>query len=463
MTAAPSGAWIERSAGALLPIFSLPGGQLGPEALKFIDWLDAAGLRVWQMLPVGPVDEYGNPFASASAVAGHTGLLAAADLAAAPDPVAYARFLASERDWLDDWSLFVALKDECAGLPWWQWPPALREREPAALAAARLRLAARIEAECLAQFAFATAWKTLKQAANARGIRLFGDVPLFVVHDSADVWAHRELFEIDVEGRCEAVVGVPPDAFSADGQRWGFPPYRWAAMAAENFAWWRRRFEVQARRFDLVRLDHFRGFAAWWRIPADAPSAAGGRWVPGPGRAALDALVPVLKGVQLVAEDLGVITEDVVALRQALGLPGMRVLQFAFDGLPGNPHLPERHTEDCVCYTGTHDNDTSLGWWQRAPQWMRDKLQALVQQTDPPMPQTLVELAWASVAPLAVVPMQDLLGLDTRARMNLPGVAAGNWRWRLQETQLERPLAMALRASLLRHQRIPGADTMDAA
>jgi len=268
------------------------------------------------------------------------------------------------------------------------------------------------------------------------------------------VWSQRELFECDVDGALTAEAGVPPDAFSASGQLWHTPPYRWDAMAATGFAWWKRRFEIQAARHDLLRIDHFRGLVAFWRVPPGAASAVQGAWTPGPGRAAVDALASVLGRTRLVAEDLGVITEDVVALRRALGLPGMRVLQFAFDGDPENPHLPRHHGPDTVCYTGTHDNDTTLGWWRDLSHADRAQVARAVGHAEPEMPAALVDLAWSSPAPLAIVPMQDLLGLGPEARMNHPGRSAGNWRWSLVAGQVSEDFERRSRHSLERHGRI---------
>src|SRR6185436_2333016 len=281
--------WCGRSAGVLLHMTSLPAGGPGGDALRFAECMSAAGLSVWQILPCGPSATARNPFASASAFAGEPAFVTGAEPV---DDVAYARFRDEHADWLEDWALFDALKRLHGGAPWWHWPLPLRRRDAATLARAQVELAGEIEQARITQFRFDFAWSALHRELKALGIRLFGDVPLFVARDSADVWAHRELFEAGADGRLESVVGVPPDAFSETGQLWGLPPYRWDAMAASGYAWWKRRFELQARRHDLLRLDHFRAFAAWWRIPPDAPTAAAGAWVPGPGRAPIDALAP---------------------------------------------------------------------------------------------------------------------------------------------------------------------------
>jgi len=441
--------WIERSAGVLLHLSSLPSAHIDADAARYTQWLADAGVHVWQILPVGPTDDHGSPFSSTSGFAGNLHLLPPG----VAEPSGFDDFRDANADWLDDWTLFCALDAEFPGQGWWQWPEPLRDRQPAELAAARRRHAAMIKHEYHAQFDFACTFEAFKREANARGIRLFGDAPLFLVHHSADVWTHRELFEVATDGHAEAVLGVPPDAFSATGQWWGYPGYRWSAMATEGWRWWKRRFQIQAQRFDLLRLDHFRGFAAWWRIPADAPSALYGEWVAGPGRDALDVLQPVLGRTRLVAEDLGMITEEVTALRRSLGIPGMRVLQFAFDGGKANPHLPAAYGADTVCYTGTHDNDTTLGWWRQLDDTRRQRVRDYFGNDNPPMPTSLIDLAWSSTAPLAIVPMQDLLGLDSAARMNRPGITQGNWRWRFDWSQISDDLAARLAAQLAEHGR----------
>ena len=443
--------WRGRSAGVLLHLTSLPPGDGFVQARRFGERIAKAGMTVWQILPLGPSARGRNPFAPASAFA--------ADPAFAPamraiDRAAYARYRECNADWLDDWALFAALKAAHRGAGWWRWPKGLRRRDPAALSAAKRRLAGRIERARLAQYRFDAAWSKLRRALAARGVRLFGDVPLYVARDSADVWSHPELFEVEGDGRLIASTGVPPDAFSAGGQLWGHPPYRWREMAASGFGWWKRRFQVQAARHDLLRIDHFRGMVAWWRVPPGARDAAGGAWVRGPGRAAIDALGPVLGNVRLVAEDLGVVTRNVVSLRRELGLPGMRVLQFAFDGGRNNPHLPAHHGPDTVCYTGTHDNDTTLGWWRGLSRAGRSAVARALGEAHPDMPRALVDLAWSSPAPLAIVPLQDLLGLGREARMNRPGRAGGNWRWSFRWSGWPDDLESRTRAALARHGRL---------
>jgi len=442
--------WIERSAGVLLHPTSLPHGRLDADAGRFADFMGAAGLRVWQMLPIGTVDQHGSPYQPASGCAGNVALFAPGE---PPGDAEVNGFIEQNADWLPDYALFVALEARFGGTAWHDWPDALRSRDPRALAEARIELAQPLAEIARAQCAFEGSWARFRGEMNARGLLLFGDVPLFLAHHSADVWAHPELFELDAQGRCEAVMGVPPDAFAADGQWWGYPPYRWDAMAMEGYRWWKRRFEIQSRRFDFVRIDHFRGLAAYWRIPREARRAADGAWTPGPGRAAIEVLTPILGDTRLIAEDLGVITDDVVAMRKELRLPGMRVLQFAFDGDPRNPHLPSQHEADTVCYTGTHDNDTTLGWWHSLDEAGRARVRDALGQDDPPMPQALLDWAWSSPAPLSVAPMQDLLGLGPDARMNRPGVILGNWSWRFNWEDFDTGLAGRLRDALGRHGR----------
>jgi 4-alpha-glucanotransferase len=448
-------AWIERSAGVLLHPTSLPDGGIGEDAARFAQGLAEAGVRVWQMLPVGAPDGHGSPYQPESAFAGHAGLFPPRDRARAA--AGQRRFLDDNADWLPDYALFHALGRRFDGAPWPRWPAPLRDRQPAALVAARREFADEIEAVVREQAAFDHLWGAFKRRLEDLGLRIFGDVPLFLAHHSADVWAHRELFEVGEDGECLAYMGAPPDAFMADGQWWGYPPYRWDVIAASGFAWWKRRFEVQAKRFDYVRIDHFRGLCAFWRIPRTAATAREGAWAPGPGRAGIEVLQPVLGEARFVAEDLGLITPDVVAMREQVGVPGMRVLQFAFDGDPHNIHLPHLHGQDCVCYTGTHDNDTTLGWWREQDAATRRRVAGYLDQAEPDMPAALVDCAWASPAPLTVVPMQDLLGLGSEARMNRPGIAGGNWGWRFRWEEIPADLGDRLRADLGRHGRLPKA------
>ncbi|WP_421621526.1 4-alpha-glucanotransferase [Alkalilimnicola ehrlichii] len=465
------GFWQRRRAGVLAHLSSLPGeagsGSLGRHAHGFIDWLADAGFSVWQMLPLGPTHDDLCPYQCLSVHAGDARFIdqealeaagwlpresqsshdprrwrqerlcrARAGRAAAGDEASMAEeaaFRQRHAHWLEDYALYVALRREKGEAPWWEWPTAERDREEAALAAARERLADAIDQAVFEQFLFFSQWEALRRHAGERGVALFGDMPLFVAHDSADVWAHRDYFQLDEAGRPRTVAGVPPDYFSDTGQRWGNPHYEWARMQADGFHWWLDRLATQLELFDFVRLDHFRGLAAYWSIPAEAETARDGQWVPAPGRAFLAAVADRFGRVPLVAEDLGFITEDVEALRDTFGLPGMKVLHFAFDSDADNPYLPHHHVSDGAVYTGTHDNDTTVGWYRGLDPAVAERVAAYLGYPGEEMPWPLIRAALASVAGLAVVPMQDLLALDSDHRMNIPGVAGGdNWRWRFQ-------------------------------
>ncbi len=494
-----------RSAGILLHPTSLPSrfgiGDLGPGAFAFLDWLRAAGLSLWQVLPVGPTGLGNSPYTSLSAFAGNPllispellvedGLLPVSALAGAPafptahvdfgavvswktgllnraaasvlDPAAgqnpalrrmRARFEAFRADraqapWLEDWGLFSALKSRAGGREWTAWDPALRRRDPAALSEARGALAADIDRHALVQCLFARQWERLRDAARDRGVRIIGDLPIYVAHDSADVWAHARLFNLDDAGQPVTVAGVPPDYFSATGQRWGNPIYRWQVALGEGCHWWIDRIRANLALADLVRVDHFRAFAGFWEIPSAETTAVKGRWVPGPGMPLFDALRGALGDDavhRLIAEDLGHITDDVKALRDRLGLPGMRVLQFAL-GDADNDHRPDRHAERCVVYTGTHDNDTARGWFESLAPRDRKQARRLFHSRDANIPWNMIRTAFGSVAGAAIVPMQDALGLDSNARMNTPGSPSDNWSWRVLPKQLRPELARRLKS-----------------
>jgi 4-alpha-glucanotransferase len=467
-----------RSSGVLLHPTSLPGrggiGELGDDAYRWVGFLADAGQRVWQVMPLGPTGYGDSPYQSFSSFAGNpllislerlrgAGWLDDADLADLdlPDthvdygPVITVRFdrlgraarafasradgearggfdafCARESAWLDDFALFMALKEAHGGASWSDWAAPLRDREVAALAAAAEEHAAAIRRHKLWQHWFYEQWSALKAHANAHGVLVVGDVPIFVAYDSADTWAHRDLFYLDEAGSPTVVAGVPPDYFSATGQRWGNPLYRWSRMAQTGFDWWIRRFESTLDFVDLVRIDHFRGFAGYWEIPADEPTAVEGRWVRGPGQAFFDALKAALGELPILAEDLGVITPDVEALRDRNELPGMKVLQFAFAGGADDPYLPHNYGRNAVVYTGTHDNDTTVGWYAQAPEAERDMVRRYLARGDEKVAWELWRAASSSVADFAIAPLQDLLGLGSEARMNTPGVASGNWSWR---------------------------------
>ena len=472
-----------RRAGILLHLTSLPGGgvcgTLGPEAYRFVDFLAAAGQSVWQFLPVGPTHDDGSPYQCLSLHAGNPAYISAellvsagwleASLAELPATAAiqrrllasayqgflqrageaerrhFSEFVETNRQWLEDYALYTVLREAHHHVSWADWPPGLRDRDPASLQAARHQYPDALERIRFEQFVFSQQWRSLKEYANRHGIFLFGDLPIFVAHDSADVWAQRDYFQLDATGRPTVVAGVPPDYFSATGQRWGNPHYRWERMEQEGFQWWVTRIKTQLQLFDLVRIDHFRGFEAYWEIPVDHDTAMNGRWVHAPGDALFDVLRGHFNPLPLVAEDLGLITPEVEALRLRHGFPGMKILQFAFDGGPANPYLPHNHHHLAVVYTGTHDNDTTVGWYNALSADARNYVNDYLRCSGEPMPWPLISAALASVATLAVIPMQDVLALGSEHRMNIPGKPNGNWRWRFTWDQVGAGLAARLR------------------
>ncbi len=454
-----------RRAGVLLHPTSLPAGDFGPDARRFVDFLAHAGLSVWQMLPLGPTHEDRSPYHCLSVRALHPGFISLERLVTwgwlkpeaihggrqdamaqvhkwfrqRADPATRAdweRFAAAEAHWLEDYALYQVLREEHRGQPWWQWPAPLRDREPEALKAALQRLDGKITRLRFEQFVASRQWQELRAYAQEREVLLFGDMPIFIAHDSAEVWAHRECFKLDATGQPLVVAGVPPDYFAVHGQRWGNPLYDWDCTQANGFQWWIARLTAEFSRFDLVRVDHFRGFEACWEIPAADETAANGRWVPVPGAALFDTLLKHFGTLPLVAEDLGHITPAVHALRARYGFPGMRVLQFAFDGGAENPYLPHNHSADSVVYTGTHDNDTTLAWFQALAPDRQQYVADYLGHPGEPMPQPLLRAALASVARLAMLPMQDVLMLGPGHRMNTPGTTTGNWRWRFEWEQV---------------------------
>lgn len=470
-----------RRAGVLLHPTSLPYAEgesaLGRHAYHFVDFLHGAGQRLWQVLPLHPPHLDRSPYNACSAFAGDPALISAElsaawgwvatvpageELRAAPaqwqtelgdafarrahdeDLQRYESFCRENADWLDDYALYATLRAEYAR-PWIEWPERLRDRESGALADARRRHAGETRRQRVVQFAFFRQWEALRDYATSRDVALFGDIPIFVAPDSADVWAHRELFRLDAAGVPLAVAGCPPDYYSATGQHWGNPLYDWARLQADGYRWWERRLALQLRMFDLVRIDHFRGFDACWEIPAGAATAAEGRWTPGPGALFFDAMRAALHTLPIVAEDLGVITDSVRALRDRYAFPGMRVLQFGFDGNPNNPHLPHEHLANAVVYTGTHDNDTTLGWYRALPTDLQERVQDYFGCGAGDMPWAMIRAALASPCRLAVVPMQDVLGLDSAHRMNTPGTTTGNWSWRFRWEQLTAEVVERLR------------------
>lgn len=470
----------DRAAGLLLHVTSLPGpfgiGDLGPMAYRWIDRLSAAGQSWWQSLPLGPTGYGNSPYQSLSSFAGNWLLISPDELieeglldecaklqaeetidykevipfkldllervaanfrsrASAELKAAYDTFC-QQADWLEDYALFRALKARFAGAHYLEWPRELVERRASALARARSELARELEQVRLAQFLVFQQGDRLKEYAHSHGIRLIGDLPFFVSPDSADVWAHPEFFQLDESLKPRFVGGVPPDYFSADGQLWGNPVYDWEALRQTGFRWWIDRARALLAHVDLVRLDHFRGFSAAWHVPADAPTARSGHWTPGPAAELFAATLRELGRLPFIAEDLGIITPDVAILRDEFQIPGTRVLQFAFDGNPTNPHLPRNYPANCVAYTGTHDNNTTCGWWDELPprerQKVRDYLKEQVTESHAAV-RSLIRLTWSSEAALVLAPFQDIVGLGAEARMNVPGRADGNWRWRATE------------------------------
>jgi 4-alpha-glucanotransferase len=479
-----------RASGVLLHPTALPGpqpcGDLGTASHAFVDQLVAAGQRLWQLLPLGPTGFGDSPYQVYSAFAGNphlisaerlrdAGLLAAdlvarlprpngvaSDFAASNSiasaiagPLAEALGRAPHRDdverfrtaepWLDDYALFMALREAQGHREWIEWPEPLRQHDPAALAEARRALAEPIRRHEALQWAFARQWRELREHARTRGVELFGDAPIFVALDSADVWAHPELFLLDEHRQPLAVAGVPPDYFSVTGQRWGNPHYRWPAHAASDYAWWRERIRRLAARVDRVRLDHFIGFVRYWEIPVAAADAREGHWREGPGEALFRSIERDLGALPLVAEDLGLIGPDVEAVRDRLGLPGMRVLHFAYGDGPEHPFLPQNHVEHCVAYTGTHDNDTTLGWWASLDEKSRAFAREQLGLSSGDIAWDLIRAGLGSRADTFVIPIQDVLSLGSAARFNTPGRPSGNWTWRMPAGALTPELTARLR------------------
>jgi 4-alpha-glucanotransferase len=447
-----------RRAGVLLHPTSLPGphagGVLGNDALRFVDWLAEAGFQLWQMLPVGPVGASLSPYQLTSAFAGNPRLLDPEALAeakaSAGEPTGLQPFWARERSWLLPYALFCVARERFGEAGWWTWPAPIRDREPRAIAGLLSGSRAAIRDVVFSQWQFAVQWQRLRAHAAARGIALVGDLPIYVDLDSADAWWHRRLFRLDPDGRPTAVAGVPPDYFSADGQLWGNPLYRWDEIAATGYDWWRARVRAQLARFDYLRIDHFRGLESYWEVPATATTAREGRWLPGPGAALFDALRPEARGQPFFAEDLGTITPAVQDLRRRLGMPGTLVLQFAFDGSADNPYLPARHPVDAVLYSGTHDNDTLAGWATSLSADTQRYAAAVLGCEVAALIPAMRRAVWESPAATAIFPLQDLLGLGTEARMNVPGIATGNWRFRFSWAQVPADLAAACRGEALR-------------
>lgn len=467
-----------RSSGILLHPTSLPGpagiGTLGPDAVGFASFLKDAGCSIWQMLPLGPTGYGDSPYQCFSAFAGNPLLIhlpdevqAAAETglvdfgAVIPGKRAllkqhHARFVPDARyerwvqqqKWLDDYALFSTIKDAHEGNAWTSWDASLRERDPVAITKFRQAHATEISQVCFEQYAFFRQFFALREACRERGIRLMGDLPIYVAHDSADVWANRKLFQLEPDGTLIVQAGVPPDYFSETGQLWGNPIYDWTVLREQQYTWWVERMRASLSMFDIIRLDHFRGFESYWEVPGSAETAVNGRWAPGPGAELFNALTKALGPLPIVAENLGVITPEVELLRKQLGYPGMSILQFAFGGDDEkNEFKPHHYIHEQVVYTGTHDNDTTVGWWNasaggdstRKPEDVLKEQRDVRQYLDTDGTEihwTFIRAALASVADTALIPMQDVLGLGSNARMNLPGRESGNWGFRFSWAQL---------------------------
>jgi 4-alpha-glucanotransferase len=484
----------ERSSGILLHPTSLPGpfgiGDIGPQAFRWVDFLAGSGCTLWQMLPLGPTGFGDSPYQCFSAFAGNPylispqalvedGLLWTDDLTDLPDfspdvvdygPVIdwkirvlkrafghfqgrlgddmrsdFIEFRRQNQEWLEDFALFMALKDAHDGAPWIAWEDTIRKRDPQALELIRIQLADDIDRHAFWQFIFFRQWQALREHANSKQITLIGDIPIFIAHDSADVWSHQELFYLDDFSRPKFQSGVPPDYFSPTGQLWGNPLYRWRVHRASGYQWWINRVRSVLYLVDLVRLDHFRGYSGYWQVSGRAKTAEKGRWVKAPGMDFLFALQKALGELPFIAEDLGVITPDVVKLRQTFNLPGMKILQFAFAGDPKDTFLPHNYPVHCVVYTGTHDNDTIKGWYERVPENEKAFYRRYLDRDGTQVSWDLIRACWASVAEFTLAPMQDFLRLGNEARMNYPGNPSGNWTWRMCTDDLSADLMVQIR------------------
>ncbi len=490
-----------RSSGILLHPTSLPGpygsGDFGAAAYHFVDWLALSGQTLWQILPLGGLGPGNSPYMSSSAFAGNPllidldevaarGWLLAGDLKpseafethrvaygevtrfrmeklrmaanrffAGPESYfeEYLAFCDAEKDWLDDYAFFMALADKFSWQCWYAWPEAIAKRHAAALDEMQKQLLNEISFWKFCQWCFFRQWHRLKNYANLKGVRIIGDIPIFIACQSAEVWANQRLFELGEDLRPAVVAGVPPDYFSATGQRWGNPLYRWDEHEQDGYQWWIMRLRKKFELVDIVRIDHFRGFAGYWEIPAAEQTAINGHWMPGPGERLFNAIQNALGKMPIIAEDLGVITPDVNALLNQFEFPGMRVLQFAFGGNNVNPYLPHNLERNCVVYVGTHDNDTTVGWFESAPQHVREHVRKYLRTEGAEINWDLIHAASLSVADQAIYAMQDVLGLGSEHRMNLPGKSEGYWEWRFSWDQVDSRYADRLREISILHGR----------
>ncbi len=497
---------LSRSSGLLLHPTCLPGpggiGAIGRNAYRFVDVLTAAGASMWQMLPLGPTGYGDSPYSGTSAFAGNPllidpellardGLLDADEIDLGPDwcgcvdfarvrsvktallhraferfsdrgpPDTFHVFCASNAKWLDDFALFMALKEAHGGIAWSSWEPGVRSRDPHALERARERHFEDLAFQRFSQFVFHQQWKELHDYAGSKGVQIIGDIPIFVAYDSVDVWAHQSEFMLDSQGLPTVVAGVPPDYFSKTGQRWGNPHYRWDAMRDAGFDWWIDRFRMLLKTVDIVRLDHFRGFSAAWAVPNECETAERGQWIKAPGRDLFNAAFEELGPFPIIAEDLGVITPDVVELREEFGLPGMHILQFAFATDAHDAGLPHNFDRATVVYSGTHDNDTTVGWFNSIDDAQRQRVLDYLGTRGFDIGWDFIELGLSSVADVALFPLQDVLRLGTTARMNLPGKADGNWGWRFDWNSISDAHILGLRKLNDLYGRTPSTNVRD--
>lgn len=487
-----------RSAGILMHITSLPGpafiGDLGPASTEFAEFLHSAKQSVWQMLPLQPTgaEQSFSPYSAASAFAGNPllispqilareGWINTADLkrsssadgrvnylkaqlykepllvkawktwkkkAPSAARIAFTEFCVKEKHWLDDYALYSVIKKQNKNLPWYKWPLALRDRDPEALEKIALKYVEDLDCMKWIQMIFDQQRSSLHKLCDSLQVRLLGDVPIYVAHDSADVWSHRDLFTLDENGNLTEVAGVPPDLFNSNGQLWGMPLFKWDVVKQKQYDWWIKRLRKNLAWFDIVRLDHFRGFSSYWSVPAAAKTAKEGSWLPGPAESMFEKLKEEFGGLPFVAEDLGEIDKPVYQLRDAFDLPGMNVLHFAFgDDMPKSSYLPHNYNRNSIVYTGTHDNNTTVGWFKDASKTIKQNLSGYtgVKINNRNVAEQLIKLAYMSVSNLAIVPMQDLLSLDGSARMNMPATSEGNWSWRLKKNQINQSLIDQLR------------------
>jgi len=499
----------KRSSGIILHPTSLPGpdgiGDLGPEAYRWIDFLAGAQCGLWQVLPLGPTGYGDSPYQCFSAFAGNPflvspallmqdGLLKREDFAGRPqflpDEVDYGQvipwklalldraagrfeksadaelkkeytaFQQEQSEWLQDFALFMAIKESQGGIAWNQWPEPFRRRDPKTIDLFIKNNQPNLKRHVLRQFFFFRQWQSLREYAHQLGIQIIGDIPIFVAYDSADAWGNKDLFYLDENGQPSVVAGVPPDYFSPTGQLWGNPLYRWDVHRASGYAWWIKRIKATLKLFDIIRLDHFRGFAGYYEIPFGLPTAEIGTWVRGPGKDIFEKIQQALGDMPIIAEDLGEITSDVIELREHFGLPGMKILQFAFAGDSTEPFLPHNYPVNCVAYTGTHDNDTTRGWYDNAPEAEQDYCRRYFARSGEDIAWDMIRAVWSSVASFTLAPMQDFLNLDTKARMNMPGKLGGNWAWRMQADALSARLQARIKEQNTLYRRSVGPEAL---